>query len=97
MDTSPTETKMVARAKVGERVFQDGVCIGQVERVFVCTWGRRKGSVQSIRVSGCDIVRRRFTVPGVLFWSVAEGCWKNNFALLSRYRVDQNGGDPRDI
>ena len=29
MDTSPTETKMVARAKVGERVFEDGVCIGR--------------------------------------------------------------------
>jgi hypothetical protein len=74
---------------VGNRVFEDGVYIGRVERVFECTWGVRKGCVQSIQVGGCDIVRRRFTVPGVLFWSMAEGCWKNNFALTRTYCVER--------
>lgn len=76
--------------KVGQQVFEDGVCIGHVERVFICTWGRRKGLVHSIQLSGRDIVRRRFTLSGVLFWSVAEGCWKNNFALMRRYRIDSS-------
>lgn len=82
------QNKMMICVKVGKRVFENDKCIGKVERVFTCTWGRRKGSVHSIQVSGCDIEHRRFTVPGVLFWSVAEGCWKNNFALMRRYCVE---------
>ena len=82
------QNKMMICVKVGKRVFENDKCIGKVERVFTCTWGCRKGSVHSIQVSGCDVVHRRFTVPGVLFWSVAEGCWKNNFALMRRYCVE---------
>ena len=72
--------------RVGDRVLLDGdTYVGIVERVFYRTWGRRKGSVQSIQVSGMDVWWKRIHVPGILHWS--NGRWKNKGCQRALYTV----------
>ena len=69
---------------VGQQVFEDDHYVGIVEREFVCTWGRRKGLIQSIQVSGMDVTWKRSHIPGILYWS---GTWKNKLNPFANYSV----------
>lgn len=62
---------------VGDRVDADGEYVGVVEKEFRRTWGRRKGDVQSIQVSGMDVTFRRIRNPGILFWCETRKKWMN--------------------
>ena len=72
---------------VGDRVHADGEYVGVVEREFRRTWGRRKGDVQSIQVSGMDVTFRRIRNPGILFWSEARKKWMNKLHPDVTYTV----------
>ena len=71
---------------VGHRVLVDGgTYVGTVEREYYCTWGRRKGSVHSIQVSGMEVRWRRIYLPGILYWS--KGRWRNKLWPEAEYTV----------
>lgn len=72
---------------VGACVHADGEYVGVVEKEFRRTWGRRKGDVQSIQVSGMDVTFRRIRHPGILFWSEARKKWMNKLRPDVTYTV----------
>ena len=72
---------------VGLHVFETDECgrhvkdCGYVEQKFVKTWGKLKGSVQSVKCT-------TFISPGVpliLYWSPTANGWKNRLAKHALY------------
>ena len=75
---------------VGDYVHADGEYVGVVEKEFRRTWGRRKGHVQSIQVSGMDVAFKRIRLPGVLFWCETRKKWMNKLSPHVAYTVRQS-------
>lgn len=72
--------------RVGQRVLLDDTeYVGDVERIFVRTWGKRRGAVHSIQITGMDVQWRRIRVPGILYFS--EGNWINKLFPTAKFTV----------
>ncbi len=72
---------------VGQNVFLDHNCLGRVEKEFICTWGKRKGMINSIQVSGMDVKWRKIHIPGILYFSVKKRKWINKLNINGIYSV----------
>ena len=59
---------------LGSDVFANGEYVGKVERVFMCTWGKRKGRINSVEVSGMHTC---IGTNGVLYWNASKCRWQN--------------------
>ena len=78
---------------MGDAVYEEGVRIGRVEHLFWAVSKRRKGLVHSVQISGCDVVTKRWTLLGVLYWSPARRRWVNKLRPTLSYQICPRGGD----